>query len=283
MKFQRNYRLEITTPAGKKITINPPFTLMFSLTRNTLASANRCQMKIYNLGKNTRSQIYKDRYVTTDYWRVSLRAGYGNSLKEVFAGNIYEANSTKEKVEWITTIDCFDGLDAIQNGFTAQTVNKNTSVKDILKGVINDMPNVIAGFFGSETEGEAPRGQVLIGQSAGVLADLTGGNYFIDNETVNVLTNDETIKGQVIVLDSDQLLATPKRQDTFLSVPVLFLPEAQVGVVCEINSLEEIYNGQYKIMGFTHSVTISQAVPGDARTELQLYYGANGLQEGTLA
>lgn len=283
MKFQRNYRLEITTPQGKKITINPPFTLMFSLTRNTLASANRCSIKIYNLGKNTRSQIYKDRYTTTDYWGVSLRAGYGNSLKEVFAGNIYEANSTKEKVDWITTIDCFDGLDAIQNGFTATTVSAGTSTREILKGVINDMPNVIAGFFGSKSEGEAPRGQVLIGQSANVLSEISEGNYFIDNETVNVLTDEETIKGDVIVLDSNQLLATPKRQDTFLSVPILFLPEAKVGAVCEINSLEEIYNGQYKIMGFNHSVTISQAVPGEARTELQLYYGANGLTEGTYA
>ena len=283
MKFQRNYMLTITTPFGKQLTIEPPFTLSFSLTRNTLASANKCQIKIYNLGKNTRNQIYKDRYTTTEYWKVSLKAGYGESLKEVFAGNIYEANSTKEKTEWITNIDCFDGLDAIQNGFTATTVSKETSLKDVMKGVINDMPNVIAGFFGTAAEGEAPRGQVLLGQSAGVLGDLSEGQYFIDNETVNVLTNDETIKGNVILLNSRQLLATPKRQDTFLTVPILFLPEAQVGIVCEIESLEAIYNGQYKIMGFTHNVTISQAIPGSAITELQLYYGANGLKEGSRA
>ena len=279
MKFQRNYKLSITTPTGKVITITPPFTLMFSLTRNTLSSANRCQLKIYNLGKNTRSQIYKDRYTTADYWRVSLRAGYGNNLKEIFSGNIYEATSSKEKVDWITNIDCFDGLDAIQNGFTNQTIVKNTSVKDILQTVISDMPNIVSGFFGSPSEGESPRGQVLIGQSASIINDITQGQYFIDNETINVLSDNEVIKGKVLVLDSNQLLATPKRQDTFLTVPILFLPEAQVGIVCEINSLEEIYNGQYKVMGFTHNVTISQAVAGEARTELQLYYGANGLTE----
>jgi len=279
LKFQRNYQLNIITLNGKSITINPPFTLMFNITRNTLASANRCQLKIYNLGKNTRSQIYKDRYVTTEYWKISLRAGYGNSLKEVFTGNIYEANSTKQKTEWITSIDCFDGLDAIQNGFTSQTVNKKTSKVDVLKSIINDMPNVLAGVFGSQSTGDSPRGQVLLGQSATVLSDITDGQYFIDNETVNVLTDDETIKGKVIVLHSNQLLATPKRQDTFLTVPVLFLPESQVGVVCEVNSLEEIYNGQYKIMGFNHNVTISQAIPGEAVTTLQLYFGAKGLTE----
>lgn len=281
MKFQRNYQLDIITPRGKKITIKPPLTLVFNLTRNTLASANRCQLKIYNLGKNTRSQIYKDRYVTTEYWKISLRAGYGNSLKEVFSGNIYEANSTKQKTDWITSIDCFDGLDAIQNGFTAKTVSKQTSKIDVIKSIINDMPNVLAGVFGSAAEGEAPRGQVLMGQSSTVLSDVTEGQYFIDNETVNVLTDDETIKGQVIVLDSNQLLATPKRQDTFLTVPVLFLPEVQVGVVCEVNSLEEIYNGQYKVMGFNHNVTISQAIAGESVTTLQLYFGAKGLTEVT--
>lgn len=279
MIFQRNYKLLIITPKNKQITITPPLSVVFSLTRNTLSSANRCQIKIYNLGKNTRSQIYKDKYITTEYWRIILSAGYGNEIKEIFTGNIYEANSTKEKTDWITTIDCFDGLDAIQNGFTSQTVSKNTSVKDMIKNVINDMPNVVSGFFGEKLEGESERGQVLIGQSSGILTELTDGNYFIDNETVNILTDDEVIKGEVLVLDPKILLATPKRQDTMLSVPVLFLPEIQVGQVCEIQSLEEIYNGQYKVMGFSHSVTISQAIAGNARTEIQLYYGANGLKE----
>lgn len=279
MKFQRNYRLEITTPQGKRLTINPPLTLVFNLTRNTLASANKCSIKIYNLGKNTRSQIYKDRFTTTEYWAISLRAGYGNGLKEVFKGNIYEASSTKEKTEWITSIECFDGLDAIQNGFTSTTIEKNTSKKDILKKIVDDMPNIVAGVFGSASEGESPRGQVLVGQSSSLLGDVSGNNYFIDNEVVNILTDDEVIKGKAIQLDSGQLLATPKRQDALLWVPVLFLPEITVGNVCVIESLEAIYNGTYKVVGFSHSVTISQAIPGDAVTQIQLYFGVNGLKE----
>jgi len=279
LKFQRNYQLDIITPDNKKITINPPFTMVFNLTRNVNASANRCQIKIYNLGKNTRNQIYKDRYELTTIWEISLKAGYGSSLREVFSGNIFEASSTKEKTDWITSIECYDGMNAIQNGYTAKTVAPKIDKKEMIKSLISDMPGAIAGFFGKETEGEAPRGQVFMGQTYSLLQEITDNKAFIDNQTINILTDDETIKGDVLVLDSDQLLATPKRQDTFLTVSILFLPELVVGMVVEIRSLEEIYNGQYKVMGFNHNATISQAIPGDARTEIQLYYGANGLTE----
>lgn len=281
MKFQRNYQLDIFTPDGIQVTITPPLSIKFSITRNTLASANRAQIEIINLAKNTRNKIYKDRYSITEYWRIILRAGYGNKLIEVFSGNIYEAKSSKDKTEWTTSIDAFDGMDAIQNGFTSSTVAAGTSKENILKSVINDMPNVISGFFGEIADEEAaPRGKSLIGQSSDVLAAETDGQYFIDGETVNVLTDDEVIPGEILVLDASQNLATPKRQDTMLMVPQLFFPQAKVGLLCELNSLEEIYNGVYKIMGFTHNVTISQAVSGEARTEFMLYAGAAGFEEG---
>ena len=111
----------------------------------------------------------------------------------------------------------------------------------------------------------------------------TEGQYFIDGETVNVLTDEEVIPGDILLLDPSQNLATPKRQDTMLTIPQLFFPQARVGLLCELQSLDPIYNGVYKLMGFTHSVTISQAIEGDARTEFMLYAGAEGLKEGRRA
>ena len=87
-KFDRNYRLDIFTPAGKRITIERPFSIDFSITRNTLASANKANITLYNLGPSTRNQIFKDRFSVTEYWQVSLFAGYGNRLHEIFTGMI---------------------------------------------------------------------------------------------------------------------------------------------------------------------------------------------------
>ena len=278
-KFGRNYRLDIFTPSGKQITIELPFTVQFSVVRNTLASANTGSFTIYNLGEVTRNQIFKDRFSVTEYWRIRFWAGYGNRLHEVFTGNALEAFSYKEGSNWVTKLDCFDGMDAIQNGFTSTTIQKGTQNTDIFSRIIDDMPNTVKGLFGSLGEGSAPRGKVLLGQSTDILNTETDGKFFIDRETVNVLTDEEVISGDVVSLDPGQLLSTPRRREAFLDVTTLFEPQVQVGQVYEITSLESRYNGQYAIKGFSHNGIISSGVNGDARTDLSVWFGASGLQE----
>ncbi len=278
-KFGRTYRLDVFTPTGKQVTIEPPRTIKFGVTRNTLASANRASIEIINLGPPTRNQIFKDRFSIAEYWRVQLQAGYNNRLHEIFTGNIHEAFSNKDKTEWKTSLDCFDGMDAIQNGFTSITVEKNTPKQNYLKQIVNDMPNVITGLFGSPAQGESPRGKALIGQSSSILSQETNGKWFIDKEKLNILADTEVLPGSVIKLDPDDLLSTPRRREAFLDVQVLFEPQVQIGRVYEIESLEARYNGQYKIVGFNHNVEISGASSGSATTTLSLYFGAEGLQE----
>lgn len=278
-KFNRNYKLDIFTPDGKQITIEKPFSIHFNLTRNTLASANKANITLYNLGPATRNQIFKDRFTITEYWRISLRAGYGNRLHEIFTGNIYEAYSYKQKTEWITQIDCFDGMDAIQNGFTSVTIEKETPKRDIISTIINDMPNVIKGILGTPADGESVRGKSLLGQSSSLIGEETGGKYFIDGEVLNVLDDDEVLRGLIIKLDPSDLLTTPRRREAFLDVSTLFEPQVSIGRIYEIESLASIYNGQYKIIGFTHDVTISEATAGKAVTNLSLYFGTEGLRE----
>ena len=48
--------------------------------------------------------------------------------------------------------------------------------------------------------------------------------------------------------------------------------------MCELRSKFQIYNGQYKIIGFKHDVNISGADCGDASTQITLYTGAANLQ-----
>lgn len=282
-KVGRNYKLDIITPAGKQITIEPPFTNIASITRNTLASANKGNFTLYNLGQNIRNQIYKDRYDLPTKWEIILYGGYGNRLHKLFEGNIFEAYSYKQNTEWITKIDCFDGIHAIQNGFMSETLQKETLMEDMILRTIKNFPGMIAGAMGAPAQTPpAPRGTVLMGQTSKVLSELTDDKYFIDLAVVNVLDPNEVISGAVIKLDSGDLLGTPRRRETLLEVPVLFEPQVQVGHVYEIESLEAKYNGQYGIQGFSHNVAFDYSGKGgQATTNLQLYFGADGLQEVT--
>ena len=278
MKFIRQYKIDILTPSGQTITIKPPFSAKIYINRNTLASANKGKVTLYNLAPTTRNAIFKDKYSITEYWQIKIQAGY-EKLTTIFQGNLYESISYKQGTEWITQIDAFDGMSAIQNGYTSQSVAADTPKQNIIQSIIGDMPNIIAGSIGGNTEETTERGQVLMGQSSELLADQTDGKYFIDGEVVNVLTDDEVIQGSVILLDEEQLFATPKIRDTFLDCDILFLPEAQPGLICEVRSKESRFNGQYKIMGFSHDITIFSSQAGKAKTTISLYKGAQGLRE----
>lgn len=282
-RYIRDYEIQILSPDNELITILPPISMHCNIIRNTLASVNKCSLTIYNLSAATRNRIFKDRYTIVEYWQLVIKAGYfykgSKRIETIFQGNIYESLSYKDKTEWVTKIDGFDGLHAIQNGFTSGTFEANTPDKTIVKKIIKDMPELIEGVLGSPTDGKgSKRGKVLFGQSIQVLAEQVENQFWIDNEVVNILDSEEYLTEQVLLLDSDEMLITPKRRDTFLDCEKLFLPEAKVGLLCEIRSLAPIYNGQYKTMGFTHDITISGAECGTAKTMISLYAGAAGLR-----
>lgn len=269
-KFGRIYRLDVFTPAGKQITIKPPFSIQFQITRNTLASANKMNITLYNLGPNTRNQIFRDRYNIAERWPISLYAGYGNRLHEVFVGKIFEAMSFKKGTEWITTIDAFDGLDEAQNGFISETIAAQVSFEEVITRIVATMPDLILGFLGAPAEGTAPRGSSYIGSSMNAIGDITGGQHFIDKQTLNVLADDEVLPGDVTFLDPSLLLSTPRRREAFLDIATLFEPIVDLGRVYAIESVDPRYNGQYKVVGFSHNVTISSAAAGDARSNISL-------------
>lgn len=301
MKFIRNYQLIIQRPpivnpayvygdsgisyklGGNTnrdlIIIEPNFTMNAEIERSTTGSPNQANITIINLAENTRNQLYKDRYNTLEKWLIEIKAGY-EDLKTIFIGYARQIQSYKQGTEWYTEIDAYDGLFDLQNSFVSQTVSKNTPIQDMVKNVVNTMENTTLGAMGTPVQDQgSSRGQVLFGWSKDVMKLLSNGQYFIDNNILHCLANGEVIGDQVIVLDSEQLLTTPKRRDTFLDVETLFLPEAQLGITFQLKSKEKMFNGQYACLGIKHSFRWSGADCGDSRTNLSLYYGAEGLKK----
>ena len=281
MKFGRVYEIQIKTPDGELIVITPPITAIVDIERATRASVNNCKITLYNLKESTRNKIYRDPLDFGKYWQMIILGGYGNKiLYEIFRGNIQGAFSYHQGTEWITEIEGYDAAYAIQNGFVSETVTAGTTKTDILGRVISTLPNLLTGVLGAPAQGETKRGEVLFGPSYDVLKEQTGGQMFIDCETVNVMSDDEVIDaGEVPVIGDPMdptnggLFATPKRRDEYLEVETLFSPEVRVGYFTEIHSMDSRYDGQYKTIGVKHSVRFSGADCGDARTTLSLTGG----------
>lgn len=276
-KWTRNYILSIQVQGKEWIDISLPFTMSFRIVRNTFATANTGKFTILNLSEDTRRKIYKDRYKFDIYKGIELRAGYGDRkevLPLIFKGNIKQAYSQKSKVDYITEIEAYDGGFAYQNSRTIRSFAAGTPDTQILKSLIEDLPNIAIGKIGTFAS-TLPRGNSMQGFTVDLINNVSNGNFFIDNEKAYCLQEEECFKGNISEINSGAgLLGSPKREETLLTFKMLFEPRLQVGQQVHLTSeTESLFNGTYKVIGIEHNGTISDAESGSCNTKVSLFYG----------
>lgn len=216
---------------------------------------------------------------TGDYRPIILQAGYGSNLATIFSGSITSAWSVREGTNFVTTIECFDGGYAFNNGETNETFPAGTPIKTVLTTVAGNLPNVSLGAIGNYT-GSLDRGIGVSGNSMDILRELTGGGVFIDNSKVNCLGDNECLpaNGIAVIDDSSGLLGTPLREQTILTFDMLFEPKLVCGQQVFLNSSTAgNFNGINKVTAVSHRGTISGAVCGDAITSVQMFLGTAAL------
>lgn len=294
IKFNRNYQLSVQKQNGDTLTIMLPFTIEFDIQRNILSSANVCSIRIYNLNENNRNQIRKNLLDYTDLRLVELRAGYDRNLPIIFKGNISQAWSVREGSNFITTIECFDGGQAFANSLYAKTYPANTEIRSIFEDMISSLPGISVGKIGNYS-GQISRGNAYNGSTASLLGELSGGGFFVDNMTGNILKNlsydadrktmvSEYLPGDILLIDSSTgLLGTPVLEQTYLNFDMLFEPRLILGQKVQLNSSTgyQGVNGEYKVISLNHRGMISDAVCGDAITSVGLLTGSLLLEAGT--
>jgi hypothetical protein len=282
IKFFRNYKLSVETGTGEILDITPPLTLQFSVERNLLAQANTARISVLNLNEQSRSKVYKDKFTTLQYKGVELRAGYGedlNILPLIFKGNIKQAYSERQGTEYKTEIEAYDGGFAFINSYTEKSFAAGTPINQVLDSLMKDLPKVNKGAIGDFGD-KLPRGNAYSGNTAQLLDTISGGNFFIDNEKACCLKDEECIEGNIRVISSESgLLGSPRRSETLLVVRVIFEPRILIGQLITLESkTERQFNGDYKVIGFSHRGIFSNAQGGSAETEISLYYGTKQLE-----
>lgn len=275
-KYDRNYELYVATEDGDTIRIGLPFTIEFDITRNTLTSANVCQLRIYNLSKLNRNRIrFNISNYGGPYREIVFTAGYGSNLSKIFSGNISQAWSVREGVDFITQIECYDGGYAFLNGVTNKTFVSGTPQREVIRSIMGDLPNVSVGKVGNY-QGTLMRGNVYSGNSADILRQITGTGFFVDGQKSNALMTNEYIAevGQRLKINARTgLLGTPLLEQSKVRFDMLFEPSLNVGTSVEIESLtEDNFNGIYKVTGVKHRGVISSAVSGSAITTGEFFY-----------
>lgn len=272
-KLGRNFLLIVQSDDanGTLVTIKPPFTVEFDITRSQFSSANVATIRIYNLGKNTRAQIRKDRFDGGNLKQVIFQAGYGTSLSTLLNGNVTQAWSVREGNNFITTIQAFEAGFAYVNAIVNQQFPSGTPQSTIITSVVDSLKqyNVSPGAIGS-FPGSTSRGTSLVGSATSQLAMLTGGGFFIDAGKAHCLNDNEALDNEVIQVNAmTGLLGTPVREETYFNFDMLFEPRLVIGALIQLKTTTgEDFNGICRVNSLHHRGVISPVVSGEALTSV---------------
>lgn len=278
IKKNPTYRVTVfkQNDANNPVVIEYPITCKFNCQRATFSNANKCTIELYNLAESTRTAIFKDALVgdlEEQNWKfVRLEAGWNGELSQIFFGRILQAYSSKEggQTDVITRIEClpFD----IFSSQSSYTFAEGTSYKEAYKTMAADLPNCQVANTG-RLEGSFKTQTTFEGKTVDCLNELTGGNTFVDNGRINTILSNEVIDVPVpLVTYENGLLATPIRRNATITIKMLFEPTLIVGQLLEIQStIQGVYNGQFKVLGFTHDCMISPTQAGSRITTVELW------------
>lgn len=272
------YRITIYTHE-ETITIQSPITCQMSVSRSVHADSCRTSVQLYNLAPSTRAMIFQDVFTfDQSQWKyMQIEAGYGgdyDNMSLIFMGRILEAYSHKSggATDIITDIQA-QALDLLDCN-TSHSFIAGTSFKDIYNTIAQDLPNCTIGNTGA-LEGEIKTATTFDGNALEELNKLSGGHTFVDNGVLNTIMNNEVIEVPVPIISDDAgLLETPMRRDASLTIKSIFLPELIVCQLLEVRSrIFENYNGQYKVLGFSHNCLFSETQSGTRTTDVDLWIG----------
>ena len=277
IKRNPTYRLTVY-PTQKEQNIEPliieyPITCRFNSARGLFSQANRCTIELVNLSESSRSRIFQAPYTQSESeWKFAkLEAGWNGVLSQIFYGKILQAYSHKigGHGDIITKIEClpFD----IFSSQSAHTFEAGTSYRTAYKTMAGDLKGCQIGNIGS-LNGTFKTQTTFEGNTHDCLNELTGGHTFVDNGIVNTIMANEVIDVPIPLITGDnELLETPLRRNMKVTIKMLFEPTLIVGQFLEFKSnVQTEYNGQYKVIGFTHDCVISPTEAGQRITTITM-------------
>lgn len=103
----------------------------FSVERTRTREPNKAEITIWNLNGNNRARLQR---LAKDA-RASVQAGYKGRIGEIFLGTIIDVRSTKERADWVTTIEAADGGRALRTARVNESFPAGTSVAKVLEKI----------------------------------------------------------------------------------------------------------------------------------------------------
>lgn len=224
------------------------FDAAFQVTRTLKASPNTCELRVYNLGKALRRELATK---VKDGLFVSIAAGFGNRLCQIYRGDLRDAFSVREDTGWLTTISSGDGEKARRNARIRRAFPRGTKVDVVLRalteslgvGMGNSTRALLQPRKLTHGSSEFVTGTVTHGSAAAQLTELlnsVGMEWSIQDGELQVLDKGRALEGEAIVLTPETGLVgspEPGHKGT-VKATVLLMPGLQPGAQVLIETSE---------------------------------------------
>lgn len=233
-QFIRKWDLTVGT-GGQSIDLSS-MRIRFSIRQNRLQSPSNADIIVTNLSPDTSKLIEKEG--TT----VSFSAGYEGSYGVLFQGDIIQKRSGRETpTETYLSILAAGGDRAYNFATVNKSLSSGSTFRDHVDMVLEAMKpyGITAGFIADLGQTKMARGRAFFGMARDVMRDLaqsTGCAWYIQNNKLNVVKNDEGLPGGTIQLNANTgLIGRPTQTFDGIIGRCLLNPNLRPDSLIEIN------------------------------------------------
>lgn len=205
----------------------------FNIEKSVNETPNYAHIVLYNLAAPTIAQIKAGDEVV-------LSAGYeqGN-YGMIFRGEVVQPYVTrKDGVDILLHLICQDGDAFLNTAVTAKTLEKGSTVKDVVDTCSSIPQNKISDKI--KNGDSYIRGKVLFGQSSSYLKDAaisTETQFYVDNGEINIVGAKDYEDAPTFELNADTgLIGDPSQTDDGVSAKCLINPAFKLNTLVHIDS-----------------------------------------------
>lgn len=224
--------------------------VIFEVKKTLTPEPNPAVIRIYNLNASHRNLL-----TSKEFNRASLSVGY-EELRQIYAGDIVEANTLRDGEDFISELICGDGFKAYTSSMVNKTLSAGKSDAEILKENTQSM-GIETGVVDLPKDRQLPRGKVMFGDPRELLHKIAKNNdaqWSIQDGQMTVLPKDKVLAdNEGFVLSQETgMVGSPEKTDDGLSLTCLCNPSLRIGGLVRVQSIMSEYNGDYKITELSH-------------------------------
>lgn len=215
--------------------------IAFSISKGVSSTQNSGEIKIWNLGADTRQALGKE---LDD---ITLEAGYfppsgGNNVGIIFKGQMRDIEHRREEDDIVTTLTCGEGDKAFRNAVISKSYPAGTEVKTVLDDISAELEKegITRGEIKlPDTVQPFKRPYAVCGTCKNEMDILSRTKDFywsVQNGTLEVIPGNGYIGGVVLLSPQTGLIDTPAITDNGVKARALLNPEIRPNRRVQIDS-----------------------------------------------